>query len=59
MHAYSEKNCSTEDICSESNLLNQASFLHAWGGSCSLKVDGNVRSAFRRFGIDKENLKRF
>ena len=30
-----------------------------WDGSCSLKVVGNMRSAFRRFGIDRENLKRF
>jgi len=30
-----------------------------WDGSCSLKVVGNTRSAFRRFGIDREKLVRF
>lgn len=30
-----------------------------WDGCCSLKVVGSMRSAFRRFGIDREKLVRF
>lgn len=33
--------------------------LCVWGGSCSLMVVENIRSAFRVFGLDRECLVRF